>query len=201
MSKNKKLSKREQRRIEKAREQRMKLLRTRGPLVVVGIGLVIFVIVRLSSQRELEGVTTVAAATSGNHDANLVYAFDEYPLPPLGGPHNPRWQTCGIYDTPVEPQFAVHSMEHGAVWIAYNPDLASDEVAALRETARGDDYILLSPYPGLASPIVLTVWDRQLEVETADDNQIDRFISAYRRTRGPERSASCVQNGVGVPIG
>lgn len=198
--KPKKLSKKEQRRIEKEREQRMKLIRTWGPVALVVIGILVFIIVRVSSQRDLEGVTTVQAAISNQHDAELVYAFEDYPMPPLGGPHNPSWQNCDIYDAPVAPQYAIHSMEHGAVWIAYNPDLPADQVEQLEDTVRGDSYLLLAPYPGLAEPIVLSVWDRQLAVQSADDSQIDRFITAYRRARGPERTATCDRS-VAVPTG
>src|SRR5215208_5439695 len=41
--------------------------------------------------------------------------------PPVGGPHNPVWQKCGFYSKPVRNEHAVHSMEHGAVWITYRP--------------------------------------------------------------------------------
>jgi hypothetical protein len=48
----------------------------------------------------------------------------DYPQsPPVGGPHNPIWQNCGFYSKPVRNENAVHSMEHGAVWITYSPDL------------------------------------------------------------------------------
>ena len=200
MSKQKKVSKKEQRRLEKARQQRMNMIRTWGIPGIVILGIIIFAIVRISNQQEVDGVTTVTAANSNEHDASIVYAFEDYTLPPMGGPHNPSWQNCGIYDTPVQGQFAVHSMEHGAVWIAYNPDLPATEIAQLENTAQGDNYLLLSPYPGLASPIVLTVWDRQLAIDSASDEQIDGFIKAYRRARGPERSALCSQ-GVGTPDG
>lgn len=200
MSKKTKISKKEQRRLEKARQQRMNMIRNFGIPVIVILGIIIFAIVRVANQREVEGVTTVQAANANQHDAAIAYAFEEYPLPPTGSAHNPRWQNCGIYDTPVLPQFAIHSMEHGAVWIAYNPDLPADQIDELKDIARGDNYLLLAPYPGLASPIVLTVWDRQLELESTSDDRLERFVSAYRRARGPERSATCT-NGVGNPVG
>lgn len=196
----KKLSKKEQRRIEKAKQQRMNMIRTWGIPIIVVLGIIIFAVVRLANQRDLEGVTAVNAAVSGQHDADLVYAFEENPLPPMGGPHNPSWQNCGIYDTPVQGQYAVHSMEHGAVWISYNPELPADQIEQLEDIARGDNYLLLSPYPGLAEPIVLTVWDRQISVDSADDDTINQFITAYRRARGPERTALCAQ-GIGSPVG
>lgn len=195
---SKKVSKRELRRQQIAREKRMKQLRVWGPVGVLLVGILIVIGIRLFNQQNIEGVVLAATAPGGQHDTELVIPFGE--TPPMGGPHNPRWQNCGVYDSPVEPQFAIHSMEHGAIWITYQPDLPAAEIAALEERARGDEYILLSPYPNQESPVVMTVWDRQLELESSADERVNQFIQTYRRARGPERTASC-QGGVGVPTG
>jgi hypothetical protein len=122
-------------------------------------------------------------------------------LPPVGGIHNPAWQNCGIYDEPVAIENAVHSLEHGAMWIAYQPDLPAQEVETLRDLARGEDFVLMSPFPGLRSPIVLTAWETQLELEAADDERIPEFIERYQQgPTTPELGATC-QDGVGTPIG
>src|SRR4051794_4886664 len=44
-------------------------------------------------------------------------------VPPVGGAHAAVWLNCGIYDQPVPNENAVHSMEHGAAWFTYQPDL------------------------------------------------------------------------------
>src|SRR5215212_3432936 len=50
----------------------------------------------------------------------------EYPqTPPVGGNHSPVWQNCHYYDTSVPNERAVHSLEHGAVWITYSPDTSA----------------------------------------------------------------------------
>src|SRR5512135_2125538 len=41
--------------------------------------------------------------------------------PPAGGNHSTQWQNCGIYTAPVGNEYAVHSLEHGAMWITYRP--------------------------------------------------------------------------------
>src|SRR4051794_24207945 len=88
---------------------------------------------------------------SRNHTPDNV----DYPQnPPVGGDHAPVWQNCGYYDTPVRNENAVHSLEHGAVWITYRPDLPQDQVNRLRQLAASQPYILVSPYPGLPAPIV-----------------------------------------------
>ena len=52
--------------------------------------------------------------------------------PPVGGPHNAVWMNAGVYTKPVPTERAVHNLEHGAVWITYDPDLAASKVAKLR---------------------------------------------------------------------
>ena len=78
-----------------------------------------------------------------------------YPrIPPTGGAHRPVWQNCGRYDEPIENEHAVHSMEHGAVWIIYRPDLPADALAQLRDLVNDHAYMLLSPYPNLSQIII-----------------------------------------------
>jgi hypothetical protein len=83
----------------------------------------------------------------------------KYPQsPPVGGTHNYNWQNCmgDVYDAPIASEHAVHSMEHGAVWIAYNPDkLSKADVETLAKKVRGKEYMLMSPYQGLDKPISL----------------------------------------------
>lgn len=134
------------------------------------------------------------------HDNSLEFAYEDYALPPPGGIHWDIWQNCGIYDTPIEIGYAIHALEHGAVWIAYEPDLAADEVTELQSYVQGVDYLLLAPYPNLQSPVVLTAWGVQLEVDDAGDGRIAQFIEKYRLgSQTPEPGATC-QSGVGDPI-
>jgi hypothetical protein len=101
--------------------------------------------------------------------------------PPAGGPHDPVWQDCGVYTQPLRNENAVHSLEHGTVWITYRPDLAAADVAMLQSAlgAVKDDKTILSPYPGLPAPVVITVWNAQLDLKSADDPRLATFISVY----------------------
>ena len=120
--------------------------------------------------------------------------------PPTGGNHAATPLTCGIYDQPVPNENAVHSLEHGALWITYRPGLPDTQLATLKSLVAGNDHRLLSPYPSLPAPIVATAWGRQLTVDAADDPRLATFAKAY--TEGPtdpERGAGC--QGVGTPTG
>lgn len=114
--------------------------------------------------------------------------------PPAGGHHNAAWVNCGRYDQPVANEYAVHSMEHGAVWITYRPDLPADQVQALKDIydQQTDGYLLLTPHLTQDDPITLTAWQRQLTVATADDRRISAFINAYQEgEQTPEKDAPC----------
>ena len=119
--------------------------------------------------------------------------------PPAGGEHNPVWQNCGFYDEPVADENAVHSLEHGAVWITYSPDLSQDQVDQLRDLAHSQTYVLVSLYPDLPSPVVASAWGKQLRLESADDPDLERFVRAYRQgPQTPEPGAVCT-GGIGQP--
>ena len=121
-------------------------------------------------------------------------------LPPVGGLHSPEWQNCGIYDEPISIENAVHSLEHGAMWLTYQPDLPQEEIETLRDAVRGQNYALMSPYPGLKSPVVLTAWETQLELDSANDERIAEFVDRYQQgPTTPEPGAPC-WDGVGTPI-
>ena len=122
----------------------------------------------------------------------------EYPQdPPVGGPHAPVWQNCGFYVDPVPSETAVHSLEHGAVWLAYDPELPEDEIAELRELTQQQTLVLVTPFAGLSSPVVASAWGRQLELDGADDPQLDQFVRAYRQgPQTPEPGAPCT-GGIG----
>ncbi len=115
-----------------------------------------------------------------------------YPqIPPAGGEHHPTWLNCGIYTESVPNVYAVHSLEHGAVWVTYDPGISADTLAALREYLPSS-YVVLSPYVGLPSPIVVSAWNAQLRVETPDDPRLAQFFEEYWRNQNvPEPGALC----------
>jgi hypothetical protein len=120
--------------------------------------------------------------------------------PPVGGAHSGVWQNCGVYDQPLRNEYAVHSLEHGAVWVTYRPDLPADQVTKLRELARGQSYVLLSPYPGLPQPIAASAWGLQLFVDNASDQGLADFIRTYQSgSQTPEPGAPCT-GGNGLPL-
>jgi hypothetical protein len=116
--------------------------------------------------------------------------------PPVGGPHAAVWADCtgSVYDVAIRPENAVHSLEHGAVWVTYDPDLASaDDVATLEALVDGVPYTLLSPYPGLGTVASAQAWNHAITVDGAADPQLAEFVEllAVNPDTTPEVGASC----------
>lgn len=112
--------------------------------------------------------------------------------PPVGGDHDPQPQTCAVYTRPIPNGSAVHSLEHGAVWITYGPDVPARQVRLLEKVARSADKVIVSPYPALSRRISLQAWGLQLVVADANDPRIAEFVRAYvNGPQTPERGASC----------
>ncbi len=129
--------------------------------------------------------------------------------PPVGGDHNAAWANCGVYDKPIPTERAVHDLEHGAVWITYQPNLPRAQLAALdafqaRQSKLGGTpsrYIDLTPYPGLPTPIVISSWGFQLRVSSPTDPRLQRFVDTFRNSPrySPEYGGECT-GGLGTPL-
>jgi hypothetical protein len=120
-------------------------------------------------------------------------------IPAVGGDHFAAWQNCGFYDVPVRNEHAVHSMEHGAVWLTYRPGLPADQVAELAGYVQRSPYVLVSPVAGQTDDVVATAWNRQLVMDGAGDDRIALFVSEFASgPQTPEPGAPC-WSGVGTP--
>jgi len=121
----------------------------------------------------------------------------DYPeTPPVGGEHDPSWADCTgtVYATPIRPENAVHSLEHGAVWITYDPALSGDaDVDVLTALVTGRPGLMLSPYPEQGVPVSLQAWDHQVQVDDATDPRVAQFaeLLAFNPATTPEPGATC----------
>lgn len=142
--------------------------------------------------RDIEGIVEYSNLSRDHVDAPQ---FVNNGLPPVGGEHYNIWQNCGVYDRPLDPGNAVHSLEHGAVWITYNPDdVSADDIAQMAEITEGGTHRLMSPFPGQISPVVVSAWGLQLQLDSADDPRLEQFVIGYEKgPQTPEPGAACTQ--------
>ncbi|MDP1821483.1 MAG: DUF3105 domain-containing protein [Acidimicrobiales bacterium] len=149
----------------------------------------------------IEGVEVVRFEEAGNLHREGEIAYDH--LPPAGGLHNPVPARCGFYREPIPDEHVVHSLEHGAVWLAYSPDLPEADLDALHEIARANDETIVTPYEDLPDrvAVVASAWPRQLTLTAVDDPRLDRFVEQLQDgDQSPEASVACSGVGAGQPI-
>lgn len=141
--------------------------------------------------------------------------------PPVGGPHNDGWMTCGRYTSPVPTERAVHDLEHGAVWITYRKSLPAGQVKVLEDlfgrqkdgvlsaggqsATPGGKYLDLTPWGDdtLPSPVVVTAWGRQLGVDDPGDPRLQPFIDKFRLRQdlSYETGAQCTPPSGNLTVG
>jgi hypothetical protein len=136
---------------------------------------------------ELGGIERFSGLTRSHVTTRVSYPQK----PPVGGDHHADPMPCRAYPEPVPDERAVHSLEHGAVWLTDRSDVPQAQVDALRGwTTFG--YVLVSPYPGQADPVVATAWGVQLRLPSADDPRLPRFVERFRQgAQTPEPGSAC----------
>jgi hypothetical protein len=154
------------------------------------------------TEEDLENPWVVQQTHVDNEDP---MAVPEYELtPPAGGNHLGQWQTCqgNVYEAAIVDGNAVHSLEHGAVWLTYDPALVDgDGVKDLAAKIEGRDYSLMSPYPEQGTPISLQAWGVQYQTDNLNDPKIDEFLDYYIQNADntAEANATC-SGGVSTTI-
>jgi hypothetical protein len=138
-------------------------------------------------------------------------------VPPVGGPHNAMWMNAGVYTKAIPSERAMHNLEHGAVWITYNPDLPKAQIATLTKFVgeqsmipesqqasgvanQANRYVDLSPWATntLPSPIVLSSWGYQLRVTSPADPRMQQFLNTFRNS--PKYSPEYGSAVDGIPV-
>ena len=168
-------------------------------LVLAGLIAAVVVVIKDASEQaaaleeaaggSIEGVVEDPDQTAGHAEGLNFSGID---IPPMGGDHSGVPLRCDVYKAPITAENALHSLEHGAVWVAYQPELAADDIAILEATAKGEDHVLVAPFPGLRSAVVLTGWGVQLELDSATDPRLDVFMAKYvEGPQTPEPGAPC----------
>lgn len=82
---------------------------------------------------EMDGVVTYVYFGGMHSDEPITYAES----PPVGGEHADVWQNCGFYGGMISSEQAVHSLEHGAVWIHPLARLALRAASAVARFSQG----------------------------------------------------------------
>jgi hypothetical protein len=188
-------------RVRAAHRRRWLPYRIGGAIVILGIIVALGVMALGNGGGSLPAGTKVFSEKAHAHVIGVVH-YDH--VPPAGGDHNAAWMNCGVYLATVPNENAVHSLEHGAVWITYRPGLTAQGITQLQTFVRThldgvQGYLLLSPYTGLPSPVVASAWGAQIRLNGPRDPRLSAFVTHFiGGAQGGEPGAPCT-GGVGSP--
>ncbi|MFF0061876.1 MULTISPECIES: DUF3105 domain-containing protein [unclassified Streptomyces] len=199
----------EMRRAEQARERRNRIITISVSAVVVAglVGFGVFALNKESDKKEQKVAEAKSPITGEKSwDAKKlgrthVTKTVTYPMkPPVGGDHNQVWMNCNgdVYKEAIPDMNAVHSLEHGAVWVTYNDKAPAADVTKLGEKVKKTPYTLMSPVKDQSGAIMLSAWGKQVTVDSADDPRVNKFFTKYvQGAQTPEPGAACT-NGLGA---
>jgi hypothetical protein len=116
--------------------------------------------------------------------------------PPCVGPHYQRWAAFKVYDEAIPRGFWVHSLEHGAVVIAYSCDDCEDEVEAAKAlmdelpvdplcSGAVERRVVLTPDPRLDTRWAASAWGFTLTSDCFESEVFRAFATAHYAV-GPE---------------
>jgi hypothetical protein len=151
----------------------------------------------------LAGAPDVNVATHDNTLVDSFYVQNGFSNPPTYGPHhfhpandpsvthnNPAPVTpTGIQTTALPDVDLVHNLEHGHVWISYNPTLlSSSDLAALQQLLRdgagnsdGSGVgVILTPRTANTTAIALASWAHLQTLNAFDATAVRNFIETNR---------------------
>jgi hypothetical protein len=87
----------------------------------------------------------------------------------------------------------VHTLEHGAVGILYQPDLEPDQIELIEEIVNDyESHMFSMPYPELEDPVVVVAWAHLMRLDGADEEAIREFADVFRQGGdAPEQQQEC----------
>ena len=156
-----------------------------GAIVVAGW----FGIQALTPESLEDDYSSVMRSEGSSHvqeETRVIYQSN----PPTSGNH---WATPlrdGIYDMQKPDEGAIHSLEHGRIWITYKPDIGKEAIDAIKNVLKGQFGIIMSPRAANETDIALAAWMRLDTFDLNEDGTVDTkrildFAQRYRN-KGPE---------------
>ncbi|MCU1534054.1 MAG: hypothetical protein JWR53_535 [Glaciihabitans sp.] len=171
-----------------------------GSVAAVAVIAVIITFVVTGSQPKpdpatvsIKGLKTFPGITAVHVDGTPVDYKKDYGMdPPAGGNHWSGWLNCGVYNQPQQNERAVHDLEHGALWLTYDPTKVDASAVATLIKKVPSTYMTISPYPGLPAPVVISAWGAQVQLTGVNDSRLAQFVTKYwRSSAAPEPTSPC----------
>jgi hypothetical protein len=113
--------------------------------------------------------------------------------PPLSGAHSQRAVGCGVYSDPIQDENQVHTLEHGAVGLLYQPTLEESQIEIIEGIVQErDSHVFSAPDDDMKTPVAVTAWGNMMKLEEVDRAAIAEFIDFFAENAdAPEGSQPC----------
>ena len=151
-----------------------------GIIVIFIAGVIGVVSVNKSSDKEVAKVGQEQTDKGRDHlkqGEQLKYDGDE---PPTSGKHGE------LYAKEIPDVNSLHNLEHGYIYISYQPDLAKDELKKLERLffkpfsnpKFSPAKVIMAPRQANASPIVFSSWRRSEKFESVDEQKMINYYNS-----------------------
>lgn len=177
------------------RERRDRYIRRAG-LIAVGFAVVWYLFLRGPGvPSEINGHPIrefgVSLTAAESHTTDPVQYES---VPPVAGRHNPAPAPCGVYGEPVPNQNVsnetmVHTLEHGAVGILYDPELDGQQIEEIESIVSDfESHVFSAPYLEMETQISVVAWEHLMRLDELDRPAVMTFIDEFRESgTAPER--------------
>lgn len=174
-------------------ERRERIVRRLGILALALFALWFFFI-RGGVPDEIRGHRIEHYSTSAGNPTHVDTPVQYDMSPPVSGQHAATPAQCGTYGAALPNENLVHSLEHGAVAVLYEPTVAQEEVRQIEElVASYDSHTISAPYEGeMETPIAVAAWANVMRLDTFEEEAVTDFVDAFRAGgQAPEAFQDC----------
>jgi hypothetical protein len=188
------MSNKKQEKIKEAQKKKLKKIIGWVSVLILlfgGFSILMYVAIQQNEPQGQDFSEEIALGENANQHVALTEELEITALPPTSGPHFGQVATAGMRNEEIPDGHLIHNLEHGDIWISYNPAVSETIVDELRQFLDGK--VVITPRSMNEQDIVLAAWGRldsfNIEESGLPEERIRDFIKRYKYS-GPERITS-----------
>ncbi len=162
----------------------------KGFLIIGGITIVVvgvMISIAFSSPETKTAVGETFTSQGQEHIAEGATHPDYNSNPPTSGWHYAEPASWGVKKSALPDERVIHNLEHGGIWISYQPQkVSAEDIAKLESLVKSyNSKVILTPRDKNDSPIALASWTHLQKLDSFDEAKIREFTDR-NKNKGPE---------------